>query len=414
MTKQERQGWIIVSSLFVTLLLVFGGGYNTFGIFFTPLLKQFKWSHAEVSTMQAALSLAAGLSAPIVGWLLDRIEARVVMIAGAICSGLALIAASQAHSYEWLLGCYLLLGIGIGGATLLPCALVVANWFEARRGIAMGVAFAGTSLGGMVMTIVAGYVIAHSGWRVGYLAMGIPMIVIVIPAVFFLVRTRPQSEQGESIHTSAAEQAKSLPGLEVNAALRTRSFWLIGAAQFCFAFAAAGALVHLVPYLIGIGYAATMAALVMSLVFGLTSLGKLVMGTFADRVSGRTALAVNFVIGAVGFLLVLDARSTPALIAFVLLFGLTLGAPLVLVPMLITESLGLRRFGTLAGLTGIAQTLGAAIGPVVAGRLYDLTRNYAHAFLLFVAMLIVGAVASYGCRSLASEHAEAANSPISA
>jgi hypothetical protein len=64
MTHKERRGWLIVGSLFVELLLVFGAGYNTAGaFFFTPLLKQFNWSHAQISYLQAALALAAGVSA---------------------------------------------------------------------------------------------------------------------------------------------------------------------------------------------------------------------------------------------------------------------------------------------------------------------------------------------------------------
>jgi MFS family permease len=404
MTRQERQGWIIVASLFVTLLLVFGGGYNTFGVFFTPLLNHFKWDRAKLSTLQSALAISAGFSAPLVGWLLDRVEARVVMVAGAVCAGLAFLAASQADSYPWLVGCYLLLGTGIGGATLLPCSMVVANWFTERRGFAMGLTFAGTSIGGMIMTLVAGYAIAWKGWRAGYLVLGLPMLLVVIPVVLLLVRTRPRT--GEE-RVSMLDETKSLPGLEVAGALRARSFWLIAIAQFCFSFAAAGAVAHLVTYLIGIGYAATRAALVMGLVFGLTSLGKLAMGSFADRVSGRVALAVNFLVASAGFLMVLGAESSTMLVGFVLVFGLTLGAPLVLMPMLLVESLGLKRFGTIAGMTGVCGTLGAATGPVVAGHIYDVSGSYTHAFLLFVAMLLIGAAASYTCLGLAAEQARA-------
>ena len=77
MTQRERQGWIIVASLFVTLVFVFGSGYNTGGLFFPHLLKHFGWKRAQLSTLQgAALPLSAGLSAPLIGWLLDRVEAR--------------------------------------------------------------------------------------------------------------------------------------------------------------------------------------------------------------------------------------------------------------------------------------------------------------------------------------------------
>ena len=88
MTKRERQGWIIVASLFVTLLLVFGSGYNTAGVFVTPLIKDFGWKRAKVSFLQSLLAVSAGIFGPLAGWLLDRVEARIVMLGGRRSGGL--------------------------------------------------------------------------------------------------------------------------------------------------------------------------------------------------------------------------------------------------------------------------------------------------------------------------------------
>src|SRR5712692_1239179 len=152
MTQRERQGWFIVASLFVTLFLVFGSGYDTGGLFFPQLLKHFGWSRTKLSGLTGALAFSAGLSSPLIGWMLDRFEARVVMVGGAALAALAFVLASQANSFAPMLAAYLVLGVGIGGATLLPCSLVIANWFGARRGLAMGIAIGGTSLGGAGMT----------------------------------------------------------------------------------------------------------------------------------------------------------------------------------------------------------------------------------------------------------------------
>jgi MFS family permease len=84
MTQRERQGWLIVASLWVTLFIIFGGGFLTAGVFFTPLLRQFGWGRAQLSTLQGSLAISAGISAPLIGWLLDRVEARIVMVVGAV------------------------------------------------------------------------------------------------------------------------------------------------------------------------------------------------------------------------------------------------------------------------------------------------------------------------------------------
>lgn len=192
MTPRERQGWFIVASLFVVLLLVFGGGYNTVPVFVPALLKGFPdWSHQRVSILPSVLAASAGLSVLPVGWLIDRVEARIVMVAGALAAGGSFLIASRADSLAPMIGAYLLLGIGISAGTVLPASLVLANWFTARRGMAMGIATSGSTAGGMVMTLVAGYAIRNWGWRAAYLTLSAPMIVVVVPLVLLMVRSRP-------------------------------------------------------------------------------------------------------------------------------------------------------------------------------------------------------------------------------
>ena len=393
MTVSERRAWVVVCSLFVTLFLVFGSGYNTAGVFFTPLLDHFGWSRAQLSLLQTTLALSAGLVVPLVGWLLDRLEARVVIVAGAACTAIGFLLASRADAFASMVVAYALIGVGLGAATLLPVSLVVANWFGARRGLALGLAMGGTSAGGMVMTLVASRAIEQGGWREGYLALALPIVAIVIPLVAITVRTRPASGTGATV----AEAASALPGLEVDAALRVRSFWLVGLAQFCFAFAASGTNLHAIAYFIGIGYGAARAALIMSLVLGIAGAGKLVMGLLADRIGARRALAANFVLCAGGMVSLLFAGDAAAAAAFILVYGFTVGAPLTLVPLVMADSLGLRRFGSLSGLLGLFNVLGASAGPVVAGRVFDLTHSYAPAFEAFALALVLGAAASAGC-----------------
>jgi len=174
MTQQERRGWVIVASLFAVLLLIAGSGANTFGIFLPALLKAFPhWSRARVALLPSALFFSWGVSVIPVGWLLDRVEARILMIFGALAAGGAFLIASRSNSFSPMIAAYLLLGLGISAGTLAPAAFVLANWFEARRGLAMGIMMSGTTAGGMAMTLVANHVIADSGWRAAYVVLGI-------------------------------------------------------------------------------------------------------------------------------------------------------------------------------------------------------------------------------------------------
>lgn len=396
MTPRDRRGWLIVASLFVTLFVVFGGGYNTSGVFFEPMRKYFGWSSTRQSSLQTILALTAGVTVPIFGWLLDRLEARVVMSTGIILAGGALLLASRANSFGTLTLAFIALGVAIAAATLLPTGLVIANWFKERRGMALGMATSGTSIGGMVMTLVAARTIEAEGWRAGFIVLALPTFLIAAPMVALLVRTRPP---GESDRTE--QSANPLAGgLDIGPALRSRSFWMIGAVQFCYSLAGAGATVHTVPYLIRAAFRPDRAAQVFSITFGLASAGKFLMGYSADLLTGRVALALTLAFAALGQILLLGARSNLMFGGYALLYGTMSGAPLALIPMVIAESCGLKRFGSVSGLTGICTTLGGAAGPLLSGLIIDSGLGYSTVFALFSAALAAGSVAALACAPL--------------
>ncbi len=413
MTLQERRGWLMVASLFLVLLLVFGGGYNTVPVFLPALLRAFPaWSHQRVSILPSVLAVSAGVSVLPVGWLIDRVEARIVMVFGVLAAALSFMVASRADALAPLIAAYLVLGVGISAGTVLPASFVVANWFTERRGAAMGLAISGSTVGGMVTTLAGGFVIRHWGWRAAYVALGLPMIVIAAPLILLTVRSRPPG----TVRLTVAQAAEKLAGFEARAALHTRSFWMIVIANFCFAFAAAGTLIHMVTHLEGIGYSNADAALATSLIFGFAAVGKVVMGLLADRVTARRSLMITFLVQAAGIALVFPARHAAVAAIFVVIYGLSVAAPLMLLPLLTAESLGLKRFGLLAGLAGLAQTSGAALGQLVVGRIFDQTQSYVAAFELAIVINLLGALAACACKSYAAEReiVESAAAPASA
>ena len=404
MKKQESQAWLIVGVLFVSWFLVWGGGPNTGAVFFPPVLKYFGWSRAKLSAGFAIAAISAGASGPLIGWLVDRIDVRKVMVSGVALTCLGYAGLSRTHTFNQFLICNFVVGIGLCACTGIPTSLVVANWFRERRGLAMGLALCGASVGGAVMTVVANRVISAAGWRVGYLVIAAPLAVIVIPLLLVFVRSRPVVESQPQRDVSAAPVVPiDLPGLEVKEALVTRSLWLLTLIQFLGASVFAGLGQHFVAYLIGIGYTATFAARTLSVMFLLTIFGNLLSGPMADRINARLVLTGTWVLGAIAMLALLGAAHVAALGIHVLLVGFVLGATGVLTPLLMLESLGIRRLGSLMGISGVFGTLGFAAGPVVTGRIYDVTGSYTIALWLYVAMSIACALAVFACRPFERE-----------
>jgi MFS family permease len=406
MFKQDRRAWRIVAVLFAIGAFIFGGTVSTPGVFFAPLIKEFGWSHARVSSLASAITLGTIPGSIAAGFLLERIDARIPITGGATLAAASLLFASQTNSYfPLLLSCFFA-GLGVGMATLLPISLVIANWFREKRGIAMGVAIAGISAGGMVMVQVAAAAIRADGWRAGYVALALPILLITVPLTVVVVRTHPPDDRKESVlkqpDAAVLSNPPELEGFSLGEAIGKRSFWLIAAATFLFAFTVYGILTQLVVYLIGIGYQPSTAAIVLGLMLGLNAAGKVVFGIAADRVGARLAMAVSFAIIACGIVLLLCSREGLLLATFLAVYGPAWGAPLALIPLLTIQSLGLRHYGSIGGILRVAEATGAVLGPLILGRIFDLTNSYGPAFVLSTLCAIVGIFVTLGCEQFRS------------
>lgn len=390
------------------MFFLWGGGYNTAPVFLGALLKSFGWSHARVAWVPGVLSLSVGVTGPIAGWLLDRIEARFVMGAGAALAGIGFVSAGRSNSFEGLLLSVLLLGIGLGASTWLPSAMIIANWFGERRGTALGVATAGMEFGGMAMTYLTGYMIVAYGWRTAYSVLAIHGFLVVLPLVTVVVRTRPTS----TIALSVAESSRDLPGYEVAEAGRTRAFWMLVLAQLSYGLAVGGTFHHLVAHLEGLGYAVKSATLVVSVVLGMAAVGKAAMGALGDRIGGKNALAIGLVMMAVGAIILTGAARVSMVVLWIFVGGISGAAPVALVPMVLAETLGLKRFGTLFGWLGLAVTVGLFTGPLMVGWITDMTGNYTLGFEVCAVILMLGAAGSYVC--VAPDRASVATTAVQA
>src|SRR5690349_2562590 len=110
MAGTEQRRWIIVGALFVAIVIMFGGFLN-FGVFFEPLRTSFSWTHAQTSSLLTALVLALTVASPLVGLMLERVQAQTSMFIGAILAIAAYVIEYQAHSYGTMLAAFIIMGV---------------------------------------------------------------------------------------------------------------------------------------------------------------------------------------------------------------------------------------------------------------------------------------------------------------
>jgi len=400
--KEERgkpfYGWTIVAVSFFVNLILIGLSIHAFTALVKPIEDELEWSRKAISAAMAFASISMAISAPFVGRLIDRIGARFVMSAGAGIMALCCFLLSRTESLLYFYTLYGIAGVGQAAATIIPVSLVISNWFHLKRGRALGIAMAGTGLGGMIFVPIVTWIVVNWGWRTAFVFAG-SMILLMIPVTLGFVRTRPSEKgllpDGGIVSKSVVEESD---GLTVQEAMRTTSFWLIGVMMFLYGALVMGMIVHLMSYLTDIGHSPGVASLIFAIMTALTVVGKIGIGFIADRWGLRKAVSLTYALIITGILLLFGAEALIVAWIFAVVYGFAAGAPLLINPSLTVESMGLRQFGVIFGSLTLLQTVGSGTGAFLAGFVYDTTQSYIPLFILFAVSMLVAGFCGLGTR----------------
>jgi MFS family permease len=391
MATDERRGCIIIASLCVIEFFIAAPCISLFGVFFGPFMREFHWTHAQVSQTATSYSLVMGLSAPILGWLIERVRVQWVMAWGALVAGAGYLLASQAHSLMPLVLIFAAIGLGNQASTTLPGIYVAATWFENRRGLSIGVMLAGMSAGMVVAPPAITHVILRYGWRPAIALVGVPMILVAAPVSLLFVRTRAATTG----RRGRAHDNADLPGLELGPALRSAAFWLIISLEFFFHMVFGAVYFHIVPYLISIGFSAQRAANIFGVQASLAAVGWLITGHLSDRYSPKLVMEGALFFLSVSVIGLLGAKYNIAFITLFLMFwAATAGTASTAVPLLIGQTFGLRRFASLSGIIFVSRAVGIAVSPIITGKLIDFTGTYSLAFEVALVYAVICAVST--------------------
>jgi len=410
MTQREvYYGWWIVGASFSILLVTVGVGLYAPPIFLVPLQDHFGWSRAAIAGGSAVAALTVGAVSPLVGVLIDRYGSRRVMTAGALVMGSAFCLFGGIRSLWQLYALNVIAAIGIASVAWLPNQTLISNWFERVRGRAMGIAQAGIGFGGFAMPPLADFLISNFGWQIAFAGLGSLVLLIVATVTLALVRSRPEEmgllpDGGPRVSEEAAgdpsrenRQEVATEGLSLAESVRTSAFWVLSLGNVLWSFGSMSIIGHLPAFLTDQGFE-KLAAGSLSMAIGCSVVGRLSFGILSDRFTKKRIMSLTLILHALAVLCLFRVHSFWAIPAFVILFGLGLGGGSVLVPLLIGEYFGLRAFGKVLGVITISSTLGAATGPVMTGRIFDVMGSYDLAFTLHIASFMAAGVAIYVLR----------------
>lgn len=378
-------GWWVVFASAGIVFLTGGTFFYGFGAIFNPIVHEFGWSRASVSLAFSLRSEVSGLAAPVVGFLVDRVGSRRLMMTGVTLVALGFVLLSRIETLWGFYGAVFVIAIGMS-ATGGPVGMVaIAHWFRKRRGRALAVMTAGAGTSG-VMVLVLEALISAFGWRNALLIMGGVQLAVCFPLAVS-IRNRP-AEMGlhpddEPDEEAGDATAAAQEGLSVGQALRSSTFWKLSLAIALTSLGTTAIIVHQIPFLTSsAGMSPGLAAASVTAMTLLSLIGRLGFGQLSDVMDKRKVLASTFALAALALLLFASVHR-PWQVAYAIpVFALGFGGLIPVRPAFQAEYFGLRSFGAIQGLVFTVSMLGSLVGPVFAGWLYDQTDSYRLAFVL--------------------------------
>lgn len=399
-------GWIIVAVTFVTMAI----GVNArtaFSLLYPPIISEFGWERGVTAGAFSFGFVASALCSPLIGRLMDRAGPRAVMELGVLLMGCGMILAPLT-TQPWHL--YLTIGVMVGAGSVClgysGQSLFLPNWFVRRRGLAIGIAFAGVGIGSITLLPWVQLVIEQSGWRTACTAMGILILVVLAPINLFL-RKRPQdmglqpdgdSEVSASGVTVSYVVDRAWVAIDwtLGRAIRTSRFWWLALGYFCGLYGWYAVQVHQTKYLLDVGFTPAVAAWALGLVSLLGIPGQILLGHLSDRIGREWVWSISCLGFAICYAALIGLRDTPTLPLLYLMvaaqgalgYGVTsiMGA-------VVLEIFQGAHYGSIFGTLMLSALAGGAAGPWVTGFLHDIYGNYVAAFWLGILAAMLATLA---------------------
>lgn len=381
-------GWWVVFASASIVFLTGGTFFYGFSALFNPIEDEFGWSRASVSFAYSLRSEVGGLAAPVVGFFVDRVGSRRLMMIGVVLVALGFMMLSQIQSLFHFYAAVVVIAFGMS-ATGGPTGMVaIAHWFRRKRGRALSFMTAGAGTSG-VMVLVLELLISNFGWRDAVLIMGVVQLLVCFPLAV-TVRNKPADmgllpdNDPSVLEDGTAAPAVKVEGLTVSQALRTRTFWFMSLAVMLTNVGMIAVIVHMIPYFTkSLGLSETLAAACVTAMTLLSLAGRFGFGALADMLDKRYVLAMSFGLCAAALLMFATLYEAWQIAYALPVFALGWGGIIPVRPAFQAEFFGMRAFGAIQGIVFTIATLGGLLGPVFAGFMYDQTESYRLAFALF-------------------------------
>jgi MFS family permease len=393
-------GWWIVAAVFLNLFFAVGIIFYGFPVFYPEFVADLNFTRAQVTQGFLLGFLLAGLPFGLLaGVLIDRAGARWVILSGVGIIGLPLILMGSMTKFWQYESLCVIVVIGYSLAGPIANQVLVSQWFRLRRGQAMGYAYLGLGLGGVVSPPAVNFLIRGFGWRHALEITGGLILITLFPVGFSITRSTPAemglAPDGVPLSQGIQEDLDEPASTGISGAVRTANFWLLMAGSTLVIGAINSVIQHFILAMKDAGYSTSAAARFLSVLLAMSLGGRVLVGYLADRYRKKNTMAFFYLLLGAAIPLMCIAHRPVAALAFAAVFGFSTGADYMLIPLVTAECFGVASLGKLLALIIMGYSVGQWVAPWMAGEIFDAYHSYRVAWIILSVASLAGAAAIY-------------------
>src|SRR5262245_33382906 len=379
--------WVVLVAVTVCMMAS-SGLRSVFGVYIKPLEAEFGWTRGALSGVAAISLLLLGAAGPFAGRLADRWGPRRVIALSLIVLGGGAIGAAAVHTlWQLYVTTGLLMGMGAGGLGLATGSAIAARWFEARRGLAIGIAAGGMSAGQLVVIPLAAALTLWFGWRASVFWLGVAVLALVLPLALWLVRNDPADRTARAYGATGSVAAPAIDArrqrrVGVIEAAQHPQFWLLMGTFFVCGYTTNGmVLTHFMPHALEHSFTELQASTALGIMGAMNVLGTIGSGFLCDRFGRRGPLATYYFLRGISLIFLVYVWDVSSLHVWAAIYGLNYISQVPPTTTLTASIFGRYSVGELSGWIFFAHQVGAALGAAVAGWVFESYGSYTPAFV---------------------------------
>jgi len=390
-------GWLVVGAAFFVALFGWGLGFYGPGIYLVALQDRNGWPTAAISSAITAYYLLGATLVFFAGTIFERLGVRRVVTTGTVAMACGVVLLTLVSEPWQIYAAFAVMSLGWAAMSGAAINIIVAPWFDRRRGLAVSLALNGASAGGVVIAPLLILLIGRFGLTAALSCAAGLMLVILFPTVALVLRSKRSGECDSaddappSAQAEIAKERSAGPPWQLSTVLRSRNFQTISIPFALGLTAQVGFLTHQVAYLapmVGVGA----AGWAVSLTTFSAVVGRIVTGLFVDKVNRRVAACGNFCIQTVGTGLLISNVSAATLYLGCVLFGLGVGNMISLPALIVQQEFPNQHFSRIVGWIVAINQFTFAFGPGLLGYLQRAEGNYTTALVTCLVMQAAAAL----------------------